>query len=244
MMGEKGVRAMLFYIVRHGAPDYKTDTLLPEGERQAELTAGRLAGAGITRIYSSPMGRARQTAAPLAARLGLEVRVEPWAWELGDESKTDWPDGERKILYKVPAACFRRPEYAGLGEEEAFGTVEAFRRSGVRARFHTISDGVDGLLARNGYARNADGLYVPTAPWEGRIALFCHAGMTRVMLSHLLGVPYRLLVSNLASSFTAVARVWFPPDASEPFVPQLVTFGDAAHLEGAAGTREPMESYP
>ena len=48
--------------------------LSPEGERQARALADRLAPAPITAVYTSPLERAQQTAAPLAARLGLVVR--------------------------------------------------------------------------------------------------------------------------------------------------------------------------
>ena len=36
---------MLFYIIRHGEPDYTTDTLTAEGWNQAHLAADRLAEA-------------------------------------------------------------------------------------------------------------------------------------------------------------------------------------------------------
>ena len=56
----------------HGDP-----ALAPEGERQAELLADRLAGHAIDAIYVTTLRRTVQTAAPLAARLGIEPRVEP-----------------------------------------------------------------------------------------------------------------------------------------------------------------------
>ena len=46
------------------------------GHAEAERVADRLAGEEISAIYSSGLTRTNQTAAPLAARLGLEVREE------------------------------------------------------------------------------------------------------------------------------------------------------------------------
>ncbi len=71
-------------LIRHGANDVVGRALtgrLPgvdlnaQGREQAERLAERLATLPIARMYSSPMERARQTAAPLAARLGLEVEI-------------------------------------------------------------------------------------------------------------------------------------------------------------------------
>ena len=72
---------MLLYIVRHGIPDYTTDTLTPDGEKQAEAVAHRLVPAGIDEIYASPLGRARQTAEPTCRALGLEMQIEPFMSE-------------------------------------------------------------------------------------------------------------------------------------------------------------------
>ena len=70
---------MLLYIIRHGDPDYTTDTLTEKGKFQAERVGERLAAIGIDRVFSSPLGRARETAAPLCRRLGLECGIEEWA---------------------------------------------------------------------------------------------------------------------------------------------------------------------
>jgi 2,3-bisphosphoglycerate-dependent phosphoglycerate mutase len=76
-------------LVRHGQSQaYRDGTLFPLveghgdpplsslGEAQAELVGARLAAAGIDAVYVTTLRRTAQTAAPLAQRLGLEVRVE------------------------------------------------------------------------------------------------------------------------------------------------------------------------
>jgi len=77
-------------LVRHGASEaYLDGNLFPlvagqgdpplsaEGVDQALLVCTRLATAGIDAIYVSTLSRTAQTAAPLAAALGLVPRVEP-----------------------------------------------------------------------------------------------------------------------------------------------------------------------
>jgi broad specificity phosphatase PhoE len=68
-------------IVRHGAPheDHPSEPgdppLTVGGREQANRLADRLADEGIDRIVSSPQRRARETAQPLADRLGLPVNI-------------------------------------------------------------------------------------------------------------------------------------------------------------------------
>ena len=56
----------------HGDPE-----LAPEGREQADQLGERLANHPIDAIYVTTLRRTTQTAAPLAARLGLEPIVEP-----------------------------------------------------------------------------------------------------------------------------------------------------------------------
>jgi probable phosphoglycerate mutase len=77
---------MRLTLVRHGRPD-EDDAERPhdpklraDGWQQAEAVARLLAAEGITRIVSSPLQRARQTAEPLSRRLGLAVaQIDGWA---------------------------------------------------------------------------------------------------------------------------------------------------------------------
>jgi len=84
---------MLLYIIRHGDPDYSTDSLTERGILQAEAVGKRIYASGINRIFTSPMGRARQTAEPACRLLGLEAAVEEWTHEIGREMFTTFPDG-------------------------------------------------------------------------------------------------------------------------------------------------------
>ena len=73
----------LFLLIRHGENDYvKTGRLagrLPEvhlnekGHTQANLLAEKLASAPVKAVYSSPLERALETAAPIAAAINLPV---------------------------------------------------------------------------------------------------------------------------------------------------------------------------
>ncbi len=76
---------MIVHLLRHGEVDNPDRVLygrLPgyglslRGKRQAELAADSLADRDIGYLASSPLDRARQTAAPLAARFGLDVAID------------------------------------------------------------------------------------------------------------------------------------------------------------------------
>lgn len=75
-----------FCVVRHGETAWNAegrvqgqlDVPLSEvGLAQARAVAHALAGERFDALYSSDLARVRQTAAPAAARLGLEVRCDP-----------------------------------------------------------------------------------------------------------------------------------------------------------------------
>ena len=72
----------VIYLMRHAEPDYPPgeerprDPVLSEaGRRRARALADSLTDKGITRVFSSDFRRTRETAAPLADTLGLEVEI-------------------------------------------------------------------------------------------------------------------------------------------------------------------------
>ena len=69
-------------LVRHGDAsagyaEHPDPGLSERGRRQADLVAAELDATGPAELITSPMARARETAAPLASRWGVAPRVEP-----------------------------------------------------------------------------------------------------------------------------------------------------------------------
>ncbi len=93
---------MRTYFLRHGEslsnaahhtialPEAEGDRLSERGELQAAAAAERIADLGIARIVCSPLGRARQTAAAIARRTGLDPEIWDWIHELREPS--EYPD--------------------------------------------------------------------------------------------------------------------------------------------------------
>jgi broad specificity phosphatase PhoE len=85
MQAATGDQLTTLYLVRHGESEAnvrrifsngKVDLPLTDlGRRQAEQAAACLAGRGAVHVFSSPLLRARQTAAVIAAQLAVETTV-------------------------------------------------------------------------------------------------------------------------------------------------------------------------
>jgi len=80
------VKPVRLFAVRHGETEFARERrfagarevpLTPRGRRQCEAVARALAGATVSAIYASPLGRAQASAALIAAPHGLQVRTAP-----------------------------------------------------------------------------------------------------------------------------------------------------------------------
>jgi probable phosphoglycerate mutase len=95
-------------LIRHGENDYVKKGLLAgrlpgvhlnkNGQKQAQLLAERLKDAPIKAVYSSPMERAMETAAPLAQALNFEICPRPGLIEV---DVGEWQDQKLKALRRT-----------------------------------------------------------------------------------------------------------------------------------------------
>jgi probable phosphoglycerate mutase len=134
----------------HGDPP-----LDPVGVEQAEQVGARLAGEDIAAIYVTNLQRTAQTAAPLAARLGIEPKVEPdlrevflGEWEGGVFRKYVTEQSEIAVQLQTeqrwdvipgaePADAFRARVVSGIGriaERHADQFVVVVTHGGVIAQ--------------------------------------------------------------------------------------------------------------
>ncbi|MFD9484320.1 bifunctional RNase H/acid phosphatase [Streptomyces sp. NPDC059991] len=117
------------------------------GRRQAEQVAVALAARGtIQAVVSSPLRRCRETAAAVAARLGLDVRVEEGLRETDFGAWEGLTFAEVRERYGADLdAWLASPKAAPTGGGESFATVSR-RVSATRDRLLTAYEGRTVLL--------------------------------------------------------------------------------------------------
>jgi len=158
---------MELILVRHAEPaerlppsvDPADPPLSPRGVSQAESVAEWIALQPIDAIVSSPAERARQTAAPLAARTGLPIQV--------DDRLRDAPS---------PSGGYVPIERDRERDSAAYRNRLRDYRSG--ARFAQIAPRVEEALAE--WSGRHGG---------GRIAVFGHGSTVNVFAAGVLGLP-------------------------------------------------------
>ena len=170
---------MELLVIRHALPvriegvDGPADPPLSDlGLRQAEALAEWLAPAAgapsapggdtppITAIVTSPLRRAVETAAPLAARLGIEPAIE--------EGVVEW---DRHAATYVPM-------------EEMQAEDHPEWRAMVEGRWHEL--GVDVFGFRDGVAAAFERIIA--AHPGARVAVVCHGGVINALASHVIGL--------------------------------------------------------
>jgi len=134
-----------------------------EGVRQAEALAKRLSQTGITAVFASDLVRSRQTAEMIAAHGGIAVSLRS---DLREISLGEWEGCTfADIIRRFP------DEFRARGADIAYYRVpggESFADCILRvvAAFHD-------LLGKS----------------TGDIAIVGHAGVNRLLLCHVLGLP-------------------------------------------------------
>ena len=177
---------MKLYLIRHGDPDYDKDSLTEEGRRQAHALACLPWVRSEGEFFSSPLGRARETAAPAAEAAGKAVEILPWLREMDDV--TVW-DRRRPDL----AVWNLAPERLKTLENRRFLEDAVMAETCLKKRWEELESGGLSLLSRYGISRR-DGAWREDGPLEDRyIALFCHLGVGLTFLAFLLDLPPAVL---------------------------------------------------
>lgn len=217
---------MRIIFVRHGEPDYSLDCLTEKGKIQAENVSERLLNEQIGHIYVSPLGRARQTAQPLAEKLGMKAEVLPFMCEIcwsGPDGEKYSEDGHPWILGD---RMLGRNGMRLIGDE--WRDHPYFSSNYCVRNYDEICSGIDGLLSAHGYERQGNN-YLCTAENDETVAIFSHGGSGACALSHLFNLPFPFVCAAMPYDFTSVIIVTLPVDSEGLVYPQLTLFNDIAH---------------
>ena len=158
---------MELVLVRHAEPvkiveaDGPADPHLTErGRAQAERLAEYLASERIDGVWSSPMVRARETAAPLASALGFDVVVD-----------TELAEFDRDATSYIPV-------------EELKATKDERWLAMVEGNFD--AEGPDPVEFQRGVVRAIE--HVITGNPGAKIVVVCHGGVINAYVGHVLHI--------------------------------------------------------
>jgi probable phosphoglycerate mutase len=179
-----------FVLIRHASHDLLGHTLVgrapgvglsAQGARDAGELAQWLEAAPIRAVYSSPLERARETAAIVATRLQLQVRI---ADELNEIDFGEWTDRRLGDLHE-------------LVEWQWFNAFRSTARTPNGEAMIDVQSRMLQLIERLG-AVHADQM----------VALVSHGDVIKATLAHYLGVPLDLLQRiEVSPASVSVVRV-------------------------------------
>lgn len=242
---------MRLIFVRHGEPDYSTDTLTEKGKIEAELLAERTKDWKVKDIYVSPFGRAQETCAPTAKALGIEPVVLPWLREYSYQIVNPIHGRNTCPWDMIPSQVYADPRMTSI--DQWMYVEPNTSNEEVAKNYPIVISELDKLIAKYGYDRcgnyyvrsdgrerfiestvrdmrfaSADDL--PEDDSEPTILIVCHFGVICLMLSHLLNIPFELLTHGFILPTSSVTIVNTEERWGKEVSFRTQAMGDCSHL--------------
>jgi broad specificity phosphatase PhoE len=212
----------------------RLDVLLsPEGRREADALALRLAGVRIDRIISSPMARALETAHTLANGRPVEVderlrELDYGRWEGLTYAEIEGRDPVLRATWEADPATTHSP--GGESGHEVAGRARSFLLS-LLAEEHLPQPPKAGTLRSPdaGGSRRVPDEGTEESAAERRVLVVAHGTLNRVLMCVALDVPVRDYRRRFVMDRASLSLLRYEPGDS-PEGAQLILANDVAHL--------------
>ena len=221
---------MRIIFIRHGEPDYAHDCLTETGKLQAVDAAERLRNEGIEEIYSSPQGRAAETAAATADLLKRPVKTLEYMREL------HWGSTDGNLLPADGHPWNLADLLAGEGwnlNNSGWREHPYFKNNAVTANVDLVEEKTDEWLRTLGYER--EGAYYRCVRPDDRqktIALFSHGGSSAAAMGHILNLPFPYACGLFHLEFTGITVIRLDRTPGSLRLPCLELANDGRHIHG------------
>lgn len=221
---------MRIIFIRHGDPDYPNDDLTEKGVKEAKLLSDRVVKWPVTQFYCSPLGRAKKTASYTLERLNREAVTYEWMKEFNypiDDPTT----GRHGVPWDfMPEYWTEIPE---MYDKDAWKKTEIYTSNPeLLPAYQEVCEGIDSVLKEYGYRRYHN-YYVTdenNAHANDTIVIFCHLGVTFVMMSHLLGISPAVLFHSFFLAPTSVTVLATEERMNNKAFFRTQVLGDTNHL--------------
>lgn len=217
-----GWKIMRIHLIRHGDPDYSIDSLTPKGHTEAAALAEYLKReARVKRVFSSPMGRAQDTARYTAEALGLPVETEDWTLELQglrmEQGCSTWDRDGHVMRQKVFPDI---GNWLGFEEWSHLPNLDHIQR---------LEKHSDEFLAGLGYVREGE-VYRVEQRNEDTYALFAHGGFGLTWMAHLLHIPPPMIWSGFFLHPSSITTILWDERVPGIASPRLIGVSALPHL--------------
>lgn len=187
------------FIVRHGDAIPGADEIIPSGvyddlplsrlgREQAQWLADRFQALPFSAIYSSPLLRCRQTAAPLAERLGLRPVIVENLKEIRLGNIRPWPEDTTDLAALTAALQERQADIVRLVGET--GHWDAIPGSEPSKEFRRrVVEACDSIAGRH---------------IGQRVLIFAHGGVVNAYVAEVLGLERDFFFPAANTSITVV----------------------------------------
>lgn len=215
---------MRIHIIRHGEPNYEKDCLTSLGKRQAQAITSLPWIVATERIVSSPLGRARETAEPIAYAIGKKTEILPWLREMDDV--VVW-DERRPDLAVWNLSC----EQLQRVEDGEWIHNKLFVDTKLQNRWNELCVGVDELFAEYSIRRHEKGwIYEGVIEDDIELVISCHLGIGLTLLAYLLGISPITLWRTVYLAPSSVTTLLVERQGDYHVNLRLLQLGDVSHL--------------
>jgi len=195
---QRNTAAELF-IVRHADAIPDEDEIIPSGiyddlplsrtgRKQAQALATRFSGLSFDAIYSSPLRRCLETAAPLAERLGITPIIAEGLKEIKLGNIHPLPDDSQDLAALTKALKERQ--------------LDIVRVAGETGHWDAIPDSEQSIAFRKRVVETLD--EIASKHIDQRILAFAHGGVINAYIAEVLGLQKDFFFPAANTSITIV----------------------------------------
>lgn len=217
---------MRLYIIRHADPDYPNQTITAVGHLEAQALARRLAGHGLDRIFTSPLGRVLHTMQYTSNLLKLPYQIENWLREIS-EFRVDSETWGSLAAWDIPGEVYQAAEPPPSVEN--WTHIPPLDQPLFATYLDQLRQNSDAFLHQLGYQREGRRYRILQSNRE-QIAIFCHNGFGLTWLAHLLSIPLPVMWSSFWLPPSSVSTVLFEERSLNWAVPRCLGMADVSHL--------------
>ena len=221
---------MRIVLIRHGDPNYEKDCLTELGHKQVKVAAQRLLKEGIEEIYSSPLGRARQTAQAFSDASGIkEIKILDFIQEIRFGREGELYNNKWNPWLGVGALVREGKDV----QSEDWRDYPVFKDNFATIDADKIAVEADKWLEELGYIR--EGKYYRNNrkdEKEKTIAVFCHGGSSAAFMARVLNQTFPYMCGVLMRfPHTTITVLRFDNTPGLLSLPVIELLNDDRHLK-------------